>query len=44
MIDGGAGSPYFSFNSSGLQWNETYDGFGGWLGEHFRGLLPAGMT
>ncbi|KAL6720344.1 hypothetical protein ACLMJK_002265 [Lecanora helva] len=31
MIDGGEGSEGFFFNSSGLQWNETYEGFGGWL-------------
>ena len=35
MIDGGLGDEGFFFNSTGLQWNETYDGFGGWLGEWF---------
>jgi len=33
MIDTGIGSEGFYFNGTGLQWNETYDGFGGWLGE-----------
>lgn len=39
MIDAGLGSEGFYFNSSGLQWNETYEGFGGWLGECCPGIL-----
>ena len=35
MIDAGNGSEGFFFNGSGLQWNETYNGFGGWLGQYY---------
>ena len=28
------GSPDFFINATGLQWNQTYYGFGGWLGKY----------